>query len=103
MPFAATPREVAQRRPDSAGEHEADRRGSRRQDGQLRLERLPQLLDRYLARSGYQAQQTDDAEDPERPDNLFAAVPGPYGAHGRFDAQSHRRSPWTRVARLLRP
>jgi hypothetical protein len=61
---------------------------------------VPQLLDRYLARSGYDAQQTDEIEDPDRPDNLFSPVPGPYGAHGRFDDRSHRRSPWTWLTRL---
>ena len=31
----------------------------------------PGLLDRYLARTGYDAQQTDEPEDPDRPDNLW--------------------------------
>jgi NAD(P)-dependent dehydrogenase (short-subunit alcohol dehydrogenase family) len=61
---------------------------------------LPQLLDRYLARNGYDAQQTDEAEDPGRPDNLFVPVPGPYGAHGRFDDRAHGRSPWSWLTRL---
>ncbi len=42
-------------------------------------------LDRYLARTNYQAQQTDEPEDPSRPDNLQEPVPGDYGAHGRFN------------------
>jgi NAD(P)-dependent dehydrogenase (short-subunit alcohol dehydrogenase family) len=45
-------------------------------------------LDRYLARYGYEAQQTDHAVDPARPDNLFAPVPGDHGAHGDFDARA---------------
>jgi short-subunit dehydrogenase len=61
---------------------------------------VPQLLDRYLARTGYDAQQTEEPEDPSRPDNLFAPVPGPFGAHGRFDRRSHARSPWTWLTRL---
>jgi NAD(P)-dependent dehydrogenase (short-subunit alcohol dehydrogenase family) len=61
---------------------------------------VPQLLDRYLARTGYDAQQTAEPEDPSRPDNLFAPVPGPFGAHGRFDRRSHGRSPWTWLTRL---
>ena len=43
------------------------------------------LLDHYLARTGYEAQQYDGAVDPDRPSNLWQPVPGPYGAHGDFD------------------
>ena len=45
------------------------------------------LLDRYLARTGYESQQADE---PARngPTNLWRAVPGDPGAHGRFDEQS---------------
>jgi short-subunit dehydrogenase len=49
---------------------------------------LPGLGDRYLARTGYDSQQTDKPVDPNRPDNLFEPVPGDQGAHGRFDDQS---------------
>jgi len=52
----------------------------------------PGLLDRYLGRTGYEAQQTDLPEDPGRSDNLFAPVPFDLGAHGRFDDRSHARS-----------
>jgi NAD(P)-dependent dehydrogenase (short-subunit alcohol dehydrogenase family) len=47
---------------------------------------IPGLLDRYLAWLGYSAQQTDQPVDPDRPNNLFAPLPGDHGAHGRFDA-----------------
>jgi NAD(P)-dependent dehydrogenase (short-subunit alcohol dehydrogenase family) len=57
----------------------------------------PALLDRYLARTGYSAQQTDEAADPGRPDNLFQPVDEPagadHGAHGSFDNRAHGRSP----------
>src|SRR5438105_9176547 len=53
---------------------------------------VPGLLDRYLGRTGYTSQQTDEPEDPERPFNLWEPVPGDHGAHGRFDGQSHGRS-----------
>ena len=46
---------------------------------------VPGLADRYLARTGYTSQLTDEKRDPDAPDNLFAPVPGPYGAHGRFN------------------
>jgi NAD(P)-dependent dehydrogenase (short-subunit alcohol dehydrogenase family) len=42
------------------------------------------LLDRYLARTGYDAQQTDQPADPNRPDNLWDPLPGDHGPHGRF-------------------
>src|SRR5919197_206434 len=50
------------------------------------------LLDRYLGRTGFDSQQTDQPEDPGRPDNLWHPVPGDHGAHGRFDGKSHARS-----------
>jgi short-subunit dehydrogenase len=45
----------------------------------------PGLLDRYLAATGYAAQQTDQPDDPNRADNLWTPVAGDHGAHGRFD------------------
>jgi len=52
----------------------------------------PSLLDRILGRTGYQSQQTSEPEDPERPNNLFAPLPGDAGAHGRFDQRARRFS-----------
>jgi NAD(P)-dependent dehydrogenase (short-subunit alcohol dehydrogenase family) len=51
----------------------------------------PPLGDLYLARTGYDAQQTDEPER-DRPDNLFEPVPGDHGAHGQFDSESRSRS-----------
>ncbi|HKU60902.1 MAG TPA: SDR family oxidoreductase [Gemmatimonadales bacterium] len=48
----------------------------------------PRLLDRVLARTGYESQQTAEPEDPDRPDNLWQPVPGDIGAHGRFDSRA---------------
>lgn len=53
----------------------------------------PGLLDHYLGKTGYDGQQTDEAEDPNRPDNLFKPVPGDHGAHGRFDNRAADFSP----------
>jgi NAD(P)-dependent dehydrogenase (short-subunit alcohol dehydrogenase family) len=54
----------------------------------------PGLLDRYLARKGYDAQQIPDRPSPpDRPDNLCEPVPGDHGAHGIFDDRSKTRSP----------
>jgi NAD(P)-dependent dehydrogenase (short-subunit alcohol dehydrogenase family) len=46
------------------------------------------LFDRYLARTGYDAQQTDQPADPRRRDNLWNPLPGDHGAHGRFASRS---------------
>lgn len=50
---------------------------------------FPGLLDKYLGRTGYKSQQTDQPEDPSRPDNLWEPVPGDHGAHGTFDTRAH--------------
>jgi short-subunit dehydrogenase len=52
----------------------------------------PGLVDRYLARNGFDAQQTDEPVDPNRPDNLFEPAPGMHGAHGSFDDEAKDRS-----------
>nr|WP_253195443.1 SDR family oxidoreductase [Streptomyces sp. JHA26] len=67
----------------------------------------PGLLDRYLARTGYDSQQTDDPVDPSRPVNLYEpvddAAPVDYGAHGLFDDESHPRSLQFWFSRHRRP
>jgi NAD(P)-dependent dehydrogenase (short-subunit alcohol dehydrogenase family) len=52
----------------------------------------PGLADRYLARTGYDSQQTDEPVSPDRPDNLFEPLPGDFAAHGRFDSRAKPRS-----------
>jgi NAD(P)-dependent dehydrogenase (short-subunit alcohol dehydrogenase family) len=52
----------------------------------------PGLLDRYLARTGYDSQQTEEAVKPDRPDNLGDPLPGDRGAHGIFDAGARDHS-----------
>ena len=52
----------------------------------------PGLLDRYLARTGYDSQQTAEPIEPDRPDNLDEPLPGDRGAHGPFDAEARPRS-----------
>jgi len=63
----------------------------------------PNLLDRYLARTGYAAQQHDGREDPDRPNNLWEPVPGDHGAHGSFDrrARDYSLEWWLDSHRLL--
>jgi NAD(P)-dependent dehydrogenase (short-subunit alcohol dehydrogenase family) len=57
----------------------------------------PGLLDRYLARTGFDSQQTDQQKPADQPANLWEPADGPdgrdFGAHGLFDDQSHARSP----------
>ena len=63
----------------------------------------PGLLEYILARTGYDSQQYDGAEDPNRPNNLWQPVPGDHGAHGAFDARARSWSPqlWTSEHRTL--
>ncbi|MFK2875718.1 SDR family oxidoreductase [Rhodanobacter hydrolyticus] len=57
---------------------------------------VPGLLDRYLGRTGYSGQQTNEPDDPNRADNLFTPVAGDSGARGRFSqrARNHSRALW---------
>jgi hypothetical protein len=48
----------------------------------------PGLLDRYLGKTGYDAQQTQEPVDPTRVDNLLQPVRGDHGAHGDFGQRS---------------
>jgi NAD(P)-dependent dehydrogenase (short-subunit alcohol dehydrogenase family) len=54
------------------------------------------LLDRYLGKTGYSSQQTDQPRDPEAPRNLWEPADGPggrdFGTHGIFDTTSTTRS-----------
>jgi len=60
------------------------------------------LLDRYLARTGYDSQQTEQRQPPGKPNNLWQPVdqaPGTdHGAHGEFDDKSTSRSEQLEVA-----
>ena len=53
---------------------------------------IPGLLDRYLARVGYDAQQMDRPAEPNRRDNLWEPLPGDAGAHGIFGHRSLNHS-----------
>jgi NAD(P)-dependent dehydrogenase (short-subunit alcohol dehydrogenase family) len=61
----------------------------------------PGLIDRYLASHAYDAQQTPDPVDDDRPDNLFAPAPGDYASHGVFDREAKRSSALLRVRLAL--
>jgi NAD(P)-dependent dehydrogenase (short-subunit alcohol dehydrogenase family) len=53
----------------------------------------PGFADWYLARNGYDAQQTREPVEPDRRDNLWESVPGDRGAHGDFDTRATDFSP----------
>jgi len=52
----------------------------------------PSALDHYLGKTGYDSQQTNEPEDPSRPNNLWQPVAGDHGAHGTFDDRAHPHS-----------
>ena len=58
---------------------------------------VPALLDRYLAKTGYSSQQTDQNVGPDRPHNLWEPRDGDagkdHGPHGVFDDRAHDHSP----------
>jgi hypothetical protein len=55
------------------------------------------LLDRYLGRTAFDSQQTDEPQPSDAPANLWAPADGPegrdHGTHGRFDDRAMSRSP----------
>ncbi|MBD0305862.1 MAG: SDR family oxidoreductase [Nitrospiraceae bacterium] len=53
---------------------------------------IPGILDHYLAWIGYDAQQTDQPVDPDRPNNLIDPLPGDRGAHGPFNRGARESS-----------
>ena len=58
---------------------------------------IPGILDRYLARTAYAGQQTDQANEPDQPNNLWEPIDGEHGhdhgAHGSFDGRVRGSSP----------
>jgi NAD(P)-dependent dehydrogenase (short-subunit alcohol dehydrogenase family) len=63
----------------------------------------PGLLDRYLARTGFGSQQTQQPNPHGSPANLWEPVDGKtgtdHGAHGRFDDRALSRSPQAWLSR----
>jgi NAD(P)-dependent dehydrogenase (short-subunit alcohol dehydrogenase family) len=53
---------------------------------------LPGLLDRYLGKTGYKAQQRNQKDSPDRLNNLWHPVPTTLGAHGPFDWETRDSS-----------
>jgi len=63
----------------------------------------PGIVDRYLARTGYDGQQDEQLVGGDRRDYLWEALPGDPGAHGRFDEEAHARSPAWWATKHRRP
>ncbi len=63
----------------------------------------PRLADLYLARNGYDAQQTEEPDSPDRPHNLWQPVGGDHRAHGAFDEQAtdHSFQLWASTHRSM--
>ncbi|MFW5812691.1 MAG: SDR family oxidoreductase [Fibrobacterota bacterium] len=63
---------------------------------------IPGFLDRYLARTAYEAQQYDGPRDSQRPSNIWEPVDAEddYGAHGEFDLRSKSSSLQFKVSRM---
>lgn len=53
----------------------------------------PGFADWYLARNGYDAQQTTEPVEPDRCDNLWEPLSGDHGAHGTFGDRASTSSP----------
>jgi NAD(P)-dependent dehydrogenase (short-subunit alcohol dehydrogenase family) len=57
----------------------------------------PGLLDRYLARTGFDSQQTSEQEPADAPHNLWQPADDAdghdFGAHGEFDDEAHNHDP----------
>ena len=54
---------------------------------------FPGLLDFYLGKTGYKAQQIkNEPRDPDAPNNLYTFVPGVHSARGKFADRSKRSS-----------
>ncbi|MCW2903379.1 MAG: short-chain dehydrogenase/reductase [Streptosporangiaceae bacterium] len=64
---------------------------------------IPGLLDRYLGRTGFRSQQTDQPHDPDSPANLFTPADGDrghdYGMHGIFGNRTIRFDPQLSASR----
>jgi NADP-dependent 3-hydroxy acid dehydrogenase YdfG len=60
---------------------------------------VPGFADRYLARHGFDAQQTAEPASPGRRDDVDAPLPGDRGARGRFggEARSFSAEVWLRT------
>lgn len=59
---------------------------------------LPAFLDNYLAKTGFNGQQTDEPVSPNRKNNLYKPLAGDHGARGNFAAEATNTSVETWMA-----
>jgi short-subunit dehydrogenase len=62
---------------------------------------FPYYGDKYLAKHGYEGQQTDEPKDNSQVDNLFETVDGNFGAHGRFDESAIARDRFFELTKYI--
>lgn len=62
---------------------------------------FPGLGDKYLAKTGYKGEQTDEPVEPNHTDNLWHPVPGDFAARGKFDKQAKQNSLFFRFRTFL--
>lgn len=53
----------------------------------------PWYADYVLSKTGFEGQQTDEPDDPNRQHNLWEPLPGDHGAHGNFEKEAKDFSP----------
>lgn len=64
---------------------------------------FPEYADEYLAKNGYEDQQTDQPEDPDRRHNLWDPLPGDHGARGRFTDRAKSQDAYILLNRHREP
>jgi hypothetical protein len=62
----------------------------------------PGLLDRFLARKGYDGQLSSEPQTSEHADNLFESLPDGHATHGRFDDRARSNAPAFKAS-VVRP
>lgn len=53
---------------------------------------VPEYLDHFMAKNGYEGQLTNEPEEEDRQDNLWKPVPGDQGSYGGFKKQAQNYS-----------
>ena len=61
---------------------------------------MPGLFDRYLAKTGYRAQQYNGPEETHKPVNLWTPVEGDFGARGKFGERAFGKSVLFRIVKM---
>jgi short-subunit dehydrogenase len=62
---------------------------------------FPSMADKFLAKMGYESQQTSQPRNGSQPNNLFESVPGNFAAHGRFDEKAIKTDRFWEVTKYV--